>query len=96
VGGEQARPGTAAGDIAERFRAAGLADVVDGELTASADYDGFDDFWEPFTLAVGPAGAHLASLDDERRSAIREGCRARLPEGPFTLEARAWCARGTA
>jgi len=25
---------------------------------------------------------------------VREACRVVLPDGPFTLEARAWCARG--
>src|SRR3954464_9797728 len=49
--GERARPGVARGDIAERFRKAGLRDVVEGSLSAGADYTGFDDFWEPFTFA---------------------------------------------
>src|SRR3954453_16491264 len=52
--GERTRPGGAKGDIAERFRRAGLRDVVEGSLPASADYTGFDDFWEPFTFAIGP------------------------------------------
>ena len=59
-------------------------------------YTDFDDFWEPFTLAVGPAGAYLAGLDEQRRSAVREACRAELPEGAFTLDARAWVATGRA
>lgn len=95
AGGEHRRPGTGRGDIAERLARAGLEDVIDGELTAHADYTGFDDFWEPFTFAVGPAGQYLRSLDAERRAAVREGCRAALsPDGPFTLSARAWFARG--
>ena len=61
----------------------------------SADYAGFDDFWEPFTFAVGPAGSYLASLGDEQRERVREACRAALPEGAFSLDARAWYARGT-
>jgi SAM-dependent methyltransferase len=94
--GEARRAGTTEGDIAERFRNAGLERVADGTLEARADYVGFDDFWEPFTLSVGPAGQHLASLTDERRTAIREAIRAELPEGPFSLSARAWYAKGTA
>jgi ubiquinone/menaquinone biosynthesis C-methylase UbiE len=93
---ERTRPGVARGDIAERFRKAGLRDVVEGSLPASADYTGFDDFWEPFTFAVGPAGQYLASLPDERRTQLREACRAALPATPFSLTARAWYARGTA
>jgi hypothetical protein len=93
--GERRMPGTAQGDIAARFRRAGLQDVVDGALSARAEYAGFDDFWEPFTLAVGPAGQYLRSLPDEQRARVREACRARVADGPFSLDARAWYARGT-
>ena len=96
VTGERMRPGVARGDIADRLRRAGLEDVQDGELEASADYTGFEDFWEPFTFAVGPAGQHLASLSAEQQDRVREACRAELPDGPFSLTARAWFARGTA
>ena len=96
AGGEHRRPGTARGDIAEHLRRAGLEDVTDGELAARAEYTGFDDFWEPFTYAVGPAGQYLATLAPEQQAGVREGCRERLPTaGPFTLEARAWFARAT-
>jgi SAM-dependent methyltransferase len=96
VTGEQRRAGVARGDIADRFRRAGLQDVEDGALEVSADYASFDDFWEPFTFAVGPAGQYLASLAGEQQQRVREACRNALPEGPFTLTARAWYARGTA
>jgi ubiquinone/menaquinone biosynthesis C-methylase UbiE len=95
VAGERERPGIARGDIAERFRRAQLRDVVDGELEAHADYTGFDDFWEPFTFAVGPTGEHLASLPADQRQRVRDACRNAMPDGPFTLTARAWYARGT-
>ena len=93
--GERRMAGTAEGDIAERFARAGLADVVGGALTSRARYTGFDDFWEPLTLAVGPAGQYLASLPEERRATVEEACRAALPDEPFELDARAWYARGT-
>lgn len=93
--GERPMAGTAEGDIAERFERAGLEQVVGGALTARAEYAGFDDFWEPFTFAVGPTGQYLTSLSDEQRTAVREACRAALPDGPFSLDARAWYARGT-
>jgi hypothetical protein len=93
--GERGLAGTVDGDIAARFERAGLVDVVGHALTASADYAGFDDFWEPFTFAVGPAGQYLASLSALQRAQVRDACEARLPDGRFTLQARAWCARGT-
>ncbi len=94
VEGEHRMAGTAAGDIVVRFRRAGLANVTGSVLTARASYADFEDFWEPFTLAVGPAGRYLHSLSDEQQASVRDTCRAALPEGRFTLEARAWCARG--
>ena len=55
-------------------------------------YASFDDWWHPYTLGVGPAGAHLASLDPERRAELRERCRFRLPACLFELTAAAWAA----
>jgi SAM-dependent methyltransferase len=92
--GESAMVGTADGDIAERLRAAGLVDVTSGALTAHVDYRDFDDFWEPFTYGVGPAGSHLQSLPPDQQAAVRDACRAALPDGPFGLDARAWYGHG--
>jgi SAM-dependent methyltransferase len=93
--GERGMVGTQDGDIARRLTRAGLRDIVSGVLVASADYADFEDFWEPLTHGVGPVGAHLRSLTDAQRSGVREALRRRVPEGPFTLDARAWYARGT-
>jgi len=93
--GERRLAGTSEGDITQRLRRAGLEDVTDGTLTADASYQGFDDFWEPFTFEVGPAGRYLRSLGADRQASVRDACRAALPAGPFSLQARAWCARGT-
>jgi SAM-dependent methyltransferase len=95
VQGEHALPGTAEGDILACFERAGLTDIVAGTLTAHADYTGFDDFWEPFTLAIGPAGEHLLSLSPEQQTRVRAGCQSQVLDGPFGLDARAWYARGT-
>ena len=95
VEGERALAGTSRGDIAARFERAGLTDIVDGSLTVEVSYTGFNDLWEPITFAIGPAGQYLKSLDDDERAQVREACRAILPSGPFTLDARAWYATGT-
>lgn len=75
----------------------GLNGVETGPLEVEVAYDGFDDYWEPFTLGVGPAGAYCASLDPEQREALRTGCFNRLgsPAGAFSLPARAFAVRGT-
>jgi ubiquinone/menaquinone biosynthesis C-methylase UbiE len=92
--GETAMAGTADGDIASRLRHAGLQHITSGALDSHADYADFDDFWQPFTLAVGPAGHYLCTLPPGQQTAIRDACRPHLPDGPFTLPARAWYARG--
>lgn len=92
VEGEQQRAGTAEGDVAERLRRAGLREVADGALEVSVDYSGFEDFWQPFTFAVGPSGQAFAALEGEDKAAVREAVRAELPEGSFTLAARCWYA----
>jgi ubiquinone/menaquinone biosynthesis C-methylase UbiE len=69
--------------------------IAPGALVARADYADFDDFWEPFTFAIGPSGQFLHSLPAEQQQTVRELCRHELSDGPFSLDARAWYARGT-
>ena len=93
---ESRLPGAREGHLAELFDTAGLDDVEDGSLSISVEHPTFEDWWEPFTLGVGPAGAHVAALDPSARELLRERCRERLPEPPFVVTARAWAARGRA
>jgi SAM-dependent methyltransferase len=93
---ESGRPGTNAGQLAELFRAARLQDVVETELRASLELASFEEWWEPFTLGVGPAGEYVAGLDADRRGELEERCRQVVPDTPFTLEVVAWAARGRA
>jgi hypothetical protein len=60
------------------------------------EHPSFDEWWEPFTLGVGPAGAYVAGLSATRRDQLRDLCKERLPQGPFVMPARAWAARGLA
>lgn len=92
--GDGVYPGSQAGDLAARLEAAGLQDVHDGMLTVHVDYADFDDYWEPFTFGVGPPGQALAALSPAQRGAVRGACQARLPSGPFRLQATCWYARG--
>jgi len=88
--------GVREGHLAELFEAAGLRAVEATTLSASLEHPSFDEWWEPFTRGVGPAGAYVASLDAERRAELRETCRRLLPLPPFVLTARAWATRGLA
>jgi SAM-dependent methyltransferase len=93
---ESQLPGVREGHLAELFGAANLRDVESTILSADLEHPSFDAWWEPFEGGVGPAGAYVARLAPERQSELRERCRAALPEGPFTITARAWAARGIA
>jgi SAM-dependent methyltransferase len=86
------------GEIAELFRSVGLEDVTNGALDVETTYADFDEFWQPFTLGIGPAGAYVVSLDDDRRTRVRDEMQTRIgnPEDSFTLPARAWFATGRA
>lgn len=86
--------GAREGHLAELFAAAGLRDVDDAALDVTHEHPTFEDWWEPFTGGVGPAGAYVASLDEDGRGELRDRCRALLPHPPFTLTVTAWAARG--
>lgn len=94
--GEADLAGTSAGQLAMLFEQAGLRDVTDTALETAVEHPSFEEWWEPFTLGVGPAGAHVAGLDDTQRDALRDRCRELLPSAAFTITARAWAARGIA
>jgi SAM-dependent methyltransferase len=91
---ESGLAGAREGHLAELFAAAGMRDVEDGALWVAVTHTSFDEWWLPFTYGVGTAGSYVASLDEERRSALRDHCRASLGDGPFTVRSRAWAARG--
>jgi SAM-dependent methyltransferase len=93
---ESGLAGARPGHLAELLEAAGLRDVEEGEVAASSDYAGFEEWWEPFTLGVGPAGSYARTLDESQLAALRERCRELLPGGAFTLTTVAWAARGRA
>jgi len=88
--------GAREGHLAELFRAAGLWEVEESVLSVSVEHQSFEEWWEPFELGVGLAGAYLAGLDEERQAELRELCRELLPAAPFAPPARAWAARGLA
>jgi hypothetical protein len=84
--------GVREGHLATLFAQAGLNGTQVSTLTVQAGYAGFGDWWEPFTLGVGPAGAYVASLAPDRRAELREQCRELLPAGPIEISATAWAA----
>ncbi len=86
--------GAREGDLGQLFEAAGLREIEASALSVSVEHPTFEEWWEPFTLGVGPAGGHVAGLVGERQARLRERCRELLPDPPFTLTVLAWAARG--
>ena len=96
VDDESRLAGAREGHLAELFDAAGVREIADGAISVSIEHATFDEWWEPYTLGVGPAGTYVAGLDEAQRAELRERCRDLLPVAPFTIQARAWAARGLA
>lgn len=87
---ESGRVGVQQGQLRALCETAGLVVDVDTAVSISVVHEGFDEWWEPFTLGVGPAGAYVQGLDSESRDALRERCRALQPTSRFSTTARAW------
>ena len=96
VEGEFGLAGAREGHLSELFGEAGMDEIEETYLEVSVEHPTFEEWWEPFTLGVGPPGDYLAGLDAARKAELRERCRVRLPAAPFVLTARAWAARGVA
>ena len=94
AGDESALPGAREGHLVELFELAGLRGVEGSVHVARVEYATFEEWWEPFTFGVGPAGAAFRTLDDRQGEELRERARRLLPDAPFALESSAWVARG--
>jgi SAM-dependent methyltransferase len=85
--------------LAELARAAGLDAVETRPVDVPTVFRDFDDYWKPFLGGQGPAPGYCMTLDEERRTALREAIRAALPvrpDGGIALIARAWAVKGRA
>lgn len=91
---ESELPGAREGHLSELLREAGMHDVEERAIEVRVEHRTFDEWWEPYTLGVGYAGAFVDGLDDDERRRLRDRCRAALPPPPFVVTARAWAARG--
>lgn len=96
VADESQLAGAHEGDLTQLFQAAGLREVEETVLSVSVEHPSFEDWWDPFTLGVGPAGTYTVGLNPARQTELRERCRARLGPAPFVVIAQAWAARGRA
>lgn len=93
---EVSMPGAREDDLRNLFAAADIQDITADTISVDVDHRSFDEWWEPFTLGVGPAGSYVASLAPTKREKLKEAARGLLPGGPFTLTCSAWAVRGQA
>jgi len=88
--------GARQGHLGELFHQAGLRDVDGVSLSVEVEHQSFEEWWEPFTLGVGPAGAYAKGLAPDHQAQLRERSREKIRSAPFVLPAHAWAARGRA
>lgn len=91
---ESGLAGVGEGQLAGLFARAGLTGVEATSLTVRVRHATFEQWWEPFTLGVGPAGEYVLSLATPRRRMLRERCRELLNGGPVDVSATAWAVTG--
>jgi SAM-dependent methyltransferase len=82
--------GAREGHLEELFRQSGLGEAGATVLEVPFEHASFEEWWEPFTLGVGPAGEYVAGLGEDDRAALRERCRELLPDAPRAV---AWAVR---
>lgn len=87
--------GASMGHLTDLFEAAGLRDVEEDSIAVDFVHPTFEEWWEPYTLGVGPAGDYVQQLNDDGRARLESVARERLGSGPFIVTATAWAARGT-
>jgi SAM-dependent methyltransferase len=95
---EAGMPLCRSGELASFFESQGLHEVEQRPLEIRCQFASFSDYWEPFLLGQGPAGAYARGLDEARRNALREEIKRKLNVADeareMVLSARAWAARG--
>jgi len=87
------------GELSELWKQIGLEDVSQQPLDVTMRFDSFEDYWEPFLLGQGPAGAYLRTVQSDRLQVLRSAVKQQLSissesEG-FILPARVWAVRGS-
>jgi ubiquinone/menaquinone biosynthesis C-methylase UbiE len=92
---ESSQPGARDHHLVELAEQAGLEQPTQSVLTVRVRHETFEEWWEPYTYGVGPAGDHVAGLDEGQQAALRARCAELLGPAPFEVVGRAWCMRAT-
>jgi len=95
---EKHMPLCRAGELPALWKQGGLENIREQAIGINMRFESFTDYWEPFLLGQGPAGAYVRRLDRDRLQALRREVKSRLALSdeakPFVLPARVWAVRG--
>jgi len=87
------------GELSALWEHAGLGNVKEQPLDITLHFKSFADFWDPFLLGQGPAGAYVKTLDKNNRESLRTEIKQKLSatseSAPLSMTARAWVVQGT-
>jgi len=96
---EKHMPLCRAGELSALWRQGGLEKVHEQPIDIRMKFESFADFWDPFLLGQGPAGAYVRQLDANKmqnlRGEIKRSLSLTAENKPFVLPARVWAVRGT-
>ncbi|HWB82940.1 MAG TPA: class I SAM-dependent methyltransferase [Bryobacteraceae bacterium] len=96
---EKHMPLCRAGELSALWKEAGLERIREQSIDVAMNFASLSDYWDPFLLGQGPAGAYVRGLGSEKRNVLRDEVKRRLPlsaeDVPFVLPARVWAVRGT-
>jgi len=96
---EKHMPLCRAGELSGLWKSTGLDNVNEQSLEIKMDFKSFQDYWEPFLLGQGPAGAYLKQVSHDNLIILREAVKRQLgirdETAPFTLDGRVWAVRGS-
>ena len=86
-------------ELSQLWQSSDLESVHEQPQTVTMRFESFADYWDPFLLGQGPAGAYAKALGREQARALREKVKSRVsPSGensPVELSARVWSVCGT-
>lgn len=96
---EKHMPLCRAGELSKLWKQHGFENVEEKPLEITMKFASFADYWDPFLLGQGPAGAYVRSVAPGRLQALRSALKQRLSPSsesqPFSLPARVWAVRGS-
>lgn len=86
------------GGLAALFRAGGLLDVSESQVSTLFEYASFEDYWSTFLTGQGKTGGYVATLAEAPRRELEQHVRAAylcgMPDGSRAFTTWFWVVRG--